>query len=139
MPAGFTFSYGLCIECTGLIEYLQIIYIFFRSFRKRLLGICQFLLYNRCVTRGQQLQVPDRPDTRRRDGWNCRTGAPFQRKRERESQRTKGMTHIRITEMIYQDIEVIRELRTRILVRLGVLRPVKVTARPESTRNHRRF
>ncbi len=45
----------------------------------------------------------------------------------------KGMKRMKITEMITemirQDIEVIQELRTRILVRLGVLKPVKVTAR----------
>ena len=115
------------------MEYLQIIYMFFRSFRKRLLGICQFLLYNRCVTRGQQLQVPDR--LVHGDGTDG-TAGPELRFR---GNGTKGMTHMRITEMIYQDIEVIRELRTRILVRLGVLRPVKVTACPESTRDHRRF
>ena len=36
---------------------------------------------------------------------------------------------MRIKEMIDQDIEIIRELRTRLLVHLGILKPVKVTAR----------
>lgn len=49
------------------------------------------------------------------------------------------MISMKITEMIHQDIKVIRELRTRILVRLGVLRPVKVTARQERERRYRRF
>ena len=44
---------------------------------------------------------------------------------------------MRIKEMIDQDIEIIRELRTRLLVHLGILKPVKVTARREMERNRR--
>lgn len=46
---------------------------------------------------------------------------------------------MRITEIIDRDIEIIKELRIRILVRLGVLRPVRVTARREQERNRYRF
>ena len=46
---------------------------------------------------------------------------------------------MRIKEMIDQDIEIIRELRTRLLVHLGILKLVKVTARREMERNRRNF
>lgn len=44
---------------------------------------------------------------------------------------------MKIREMIYQDIEVIRELRIRVLMQMGVLKPVRVkTQRRTDIRKH---
>lgn len=42
--------------------------------------------------------------------------------------KVKGMKYMTIKEILDQDIEVIRALRMELLVRLGVLKPVKVKA-----------
>lgn len=47
--------------------------------------------------------------------------------------------NIKIKEMITMDLEVLRELRLRVLVRLGVLRPVKTKADHQDRRISRRF